>query len=138
MGKNYRTGRSWECFDGDSNPGRYFKLETDYSSGRSPETVSTDDDETDGAGTADDGPGVPEAETPEDPVSNYWLYVSIGLLTGVIAWLLVPLFGVGTVYAGYELYRGESKTISGGFFIVAGSLRLIIWITFLVLTFWSY
>lgn len=84
-------------------------------------------DETDEWGTADDTVAAGSEDTPDDPVSNYWLYVGIGLLTTVVAWLLIPLFGVGAVYAGYRLYNGESRRVSGGILLVAGALPLVLW-----------
>lgn len=115
--------------------------------------MGTDEDETNEQGTGDD-PETPEAETtadgeqetPEsppnsepdppgdtdDPVSNYWLYVGIGVLTAVVAWLLIPLFGVGAVYAGYKLYKEEESNISGGILVAAGALPLVFWVALLV------
>jgi hypothetical protein len=81
----------------------------------------------------DDDPVSAEGEsTDDDPVSSHWLYISIGLITGIIAWLLIPLFGIGPIYAGYKLYSSESRTISAGIFVVLGTLPLVFWILFLV------
>jgi hypothetical protein len=107
--------------------------------------VSTEDEESDDRSTTEDDPVTAEDEptdddpvsaegesTDDDPVSSHWLYISIGLITGIIAWLLIPLFGIGPIYAGYKLYSSESRTISAGIFVVLGTLPLVFWILFLV------
>lgn len=95
--------------------------------------MSTEDEESDDRSTTEDDPVTAEDEpTDDDPVSSHWLYISIGLITGIIAWLLIPLFGIGPIYAGYKLYSSESRTISAGIFVVLGTLPLVFWILFLV------
>jgi hypothetical protein len=83
--------------------------------------------------TADD-PGNVEESTADDPVSGHWLYIGIGLLTAVVAWLLIPLFGIGPVYAGYKLYDSEERTISAAILVVLGVLPLVFWVLFIFQT----
>ncbi len=65
-------------------------------------------------------------------VSDAAVYSLIGVITGVVAWLLIPLFGVITAYAGYQLYERESRNIVGGAFVVVGLLPFFLWIGVLV------
>jgi hypothetical protein len=65
-------------------------------------------------------------------VSDAAVYSLIGVITGVVAWLLIPLFGVITAYAGYQLYERESRNIVGGAFVVVGLLPFFLWIGLLV------
>jgi hypothetical protein len=65
-------------------------------------------------------------------VSDAAVYSLIGVITGVVAWLLIPLFGVITAYAGYQLYEREARNVVGGAFVVAGLLPFFLWIGVLV------
>jgi len=68
-------------------------------------------------------------------VSDTAVYSLIGVITGLVAWLLIPLFGVITAYAGYQLYERESRNIVGGLFVVVGLLPFFLWIGVLVRAF---
>lgn len=101
------------------------------------ESVSNREETPDGEGvTAGDGTaGQGTAETADDSVvSGQRLYVGIGILSAVVAWVLIPLFGVVTMYAGYRLYDSESRNISTGVFVTLGALPLVFWALFLVQT----
>jgi hypothetical protein len=116
--------------EGDPAPSERETTEDDSTT----EAETTEDDSTTEAETTEDDSTTEAETTGDDPVPRHWLYIGIGSLTGAIAWLLIPLFGVGTVYAGYKLYDSESKTISGGIFVVLGVLPLVFWVLFLVQT----
>lgn len=83
----------------------------------------------------------PAEDEPDDPdetansdgvsVSDATVYALIGVITGVIAWLLIPIFGFVTAYAGYQLYRKESRNILGAAFVVVGLLPVFLWIAVL-------
>ena len=88
------------------------------------------DSETDGP---DGQPETPDPEdTADDPISSDRLYAGIGLLTAAVAWLLIPIFGVGAIYAGYKLYERGTSTIGGAVLAAAGALPIVFWVAFLV------
>lgn len=78
----------------------------------------------------EDEPDDSEETTPEDglSVSDAAVYTLIGVITGVVAWFVIPLFGFVAAYAGYQLYQKESRNILGGAFVVIGLLPVFLWI----------
>mgnify|MGYP000273484394 CR=1 FL=1 len=71
----------------------------------------------------------PESEDPL--ITNYRLYMAAGVVSGFLAWFLIPLLGVVTVFCGYYLYTSEGERLSAGIFVVVGASALISWVIFL-------
>lgn len=60
------------------------------------------------------------------------LYLWGGALSAVVAWFVVPLFGLIAVYCGYKLYDEEDRTVSAALIAGFGAVGFLLWIAFLL------
>jgi len=76
------------------------------------------------------------AETPEEPetegddgfLSDYVVYVVGGSIMLSVAWLALPVLGLGAVYAGNRLREDEEKKVSAGVLILGGAAPVALWL----------
>ncbi|SDJ92644.1 hypothetical protein SAMN05216226_11218 [Halovenus aranensis] len=59
------------------------------------------------------------------------LYFWGGIASAIISWVLIPLFGLAAVYAGYRLYDDETSTTGGAVIAVTGAIGVVSWLAFL-------
>ncbi|MFC7073310.1 hypothetical protein ACFQJ7_01145 [Halovenus rubra] len=60
------------------------------------------------------------------------LYFWGGVASAIISWVLIPLFGLVAVYAGYRLYDDETKTMGAAIIAVTGAVGFPSWLAFLI------
>lgn len=60
--------------------------------------------------------------------SNGQVYAILGLLTVVIAWFVLPLAGLLSVWCGYQLYTRHESTILSIFIAIFGAMAVLSWL----------
>lgn len=65
------------------------------------------------------------------PNQNGRLYLWGGIITALISWVLIPVFGIVSVYCGYKLYTETQRTTAGGAIAATGGLGVLIWLVYL-------
>lgn len=72
------------------------------------------------------------SERVRDWNENSRLYLWGGVISAVISWLLVPLFGLVAVFCGYKLYDEEERTTAAALIAGFGAIGFLTWLVFLV------
>lgn len=60
------------------------------------------------------------------------LYLWGGALSAVVAWFVIPLFGLIAIYCGYRLYDEEERAVSAALIAGFGAVGFLLWVTFLL------
>ena len=70
----------------------------------------------------------PETEGDDGFLSDYVVYVVGGSIMLSVAWLALPLLGLGAIYAGNRLREDEGKKVSAGVLILGGAAPVALWL----------
>lgn len=71
------------------------------------------------------------SERVRDWNENSRFYLWGGVISAVISWLLIPLFGLIAVFCGYKLYDEEGRTTVAGLIAGVGAIGFLLWLVFL-------
>jgi len=71
------------------------------------------------------------SERVRDWNENSRLYLWGGVISAVISWSFIPLFGLIAVFCGYKLYDEEGRNIAAGLIAGAGVIGFLLWLVFL-------
>ncbi|MCH7659827.1 MAG: hypothetical protein IH933_04360 [Euryarchaeota archaeon] len=55
-----------------------------------------------------------------------------GVISAIISWLLIPLFGLVAVFCGYKLYDDGGRTAAAALIAGVGAIGFLTWVVFLV------
>ncbi len=70
----------------------------------------------------------PETEGDDGFLSDYVVYVVGGSIMLSVAWLALPLLGLGAIYAGNRLREDEGKKVSAGVLMLGGAAPVALWL----------
>ncbi|WP_089789960.1 hypothetical protein [Natronobacterium haloterrestre] len=59
------------------------------------------------------------------------LYLVGGVISAIISWVLIPLFGLLAVFCGYKLYDEEEKVVSSSLMATMGGIGFLMWLAYL-------
>ena len=92
-----------------------------------PEAETREDENEPEAETREDG-NEPEAEGDDGFLSDYVVYVVGGSVMLSVAWLALPVLGLGAIYAGNRLREDEGKKVSAGVLMLGGAVPVALWL----------